>query len=167
MKSRIFMYLFIFSVLLIIFQYANSKRILDKYEKDIIKYKGKLRESDSLINVLQDEKFDLALFQIEGNDDAIDYFEAQGFDTDQLIPLIKDGLYSKNDYDGDQHPIIPFVALNNSKMLINNIRILNHKWIIANFTDSDYWGEIFITYDIDDKGILTYNPKEYFLYPKL
>ncbi len=34
MKSRIFMYLFIFSVLLIIFQYVNSKNIIDKYEKD-------------------------------------------------------------------------------------------------------------------------------------
>ena len=31
MKSRIFMYLFIFTLLLVIFQYANAKNILDSY----------------------------------------------------------------------------------------------------------------------------------------
>ena len=39
MKSKIFMYLFIFTVLLVIFQYANSKHILESYEVDINKAK--------------------------------------------------------------------------------------------------------------------------------
>ena len=32
MKNRIFMYLFLFSVLLIVFQYVNSKNIIDKFK---------------------------------------------------------------------------------------------------------------------------------------
>jgi hypothetical protein len=51
------------------------------------------------------------------------------------------------------------------KMLINNIRLLNHKWIIADFSDGKYWGELFLTYEITGASELKYELKEYFLYP--
>ena len=37
MKNRIFMYLFIFTLLLVIFQFMNSKRIIEDYHKGKIK----------------------------------------------------------------------------------------------------------------------------------
>ena len=54
-----------------------------------------------------------------------------------------------------------------SKLLINKIRIVNHKWILANFTDGEYWGEIFVKYDIDENNDLKYKLVEYFMYPKI
>ena len=167
MKSRIFMYLFIFSVLLIIFQYVNSKNIIDKYEEDITKFKSKLIESDSAIAILEEQNFDLNYFNIDRNDNALDYFVAQGYDTDELITAITEGLYNMNNYEGDDHPIVPFVSMTGSKLLINKIRIMNHKWIAANFTDGEYWGEIFVTYSIDENNDLKYKLVEYFMYPKI
>lgn len=167
MKSRIFMYLFIFSVLLIIFQYVNSKNIIDKYEKDINSYQSTITEQSKTIEALEEENFELNYFNIERNQEAIDYFESQGYDTDELIPAIKDGLYNMNDYEGDQHPLVPFTSLTGTKLIINKVRILNHRWIIANFTDGQYWGEIFLTYNIDSESRLTYNLVEYFMYPKV
>ena len=167
MKGRIFMYLFIFSALLLIFQYVNSKNIIDKYEKDIKVFKNTIEKQSTAITQLEEQNFELGYFNIEGNDNALDYFIAQGYNADELISAITDGLYNMNDYEGDDHPIVPFVSLTGSKLLINKIRILNHRWIVANFTDGEYWGEIFVTYDIDEENNLKYKLVEYFMYPKI
>ena len=167
MKSRIFMYLFIFSALAFIFQYVNSKNILDKYEKDIKTYKNTIATQEQTISALEDQNFELNYFNIDRNDNALDYFIAQGFDVDELIIAIKEGLYDTNHYEGEDHNIVPFVSMTGSKLLINKIRIVNHKWILANFTDGEYWGEIFVKYDIDENNDLKYKLVEYFMYPKI
>ncbi len=161
------MYLFIFTVLLLIFQYVNSKNILDKYEEDIIKVKTKLKESENRVKALEDENFELSYFNIIGNEDALTYFEAQGYNTDKLIPAIAAGLFDMNDYEGDDHPIVPYVSTTESKILINKIRILNHKWIVANFTDGQFWGEIIVSYEIDENNNLKYKLEEYLMYPTI
>ena len=40
MKSKLLTYALVFSILLIVFQYVNSKQIIDKYEVDIKKCKS-------------------------------------------------------------------------------------------------------------------------------
>jgi len=40
MKSKLLTYSLVFSILLIVFQYVNSKQIIDKYEVDIEKCKN-------------------------------------------------------------------------------------------------------------------------------
>jgi len=167
MKHKIIMYLFIFSVLLLIFQYVNSKNIIDKYESDIVTVKAQLSESEKTVKSLEEQNFEMSYFNIDRNEDALTYFEAQGYNTEKLIPAILDGLYSMNDYEGDDHPIVPYVSMTDSKLLINKIRILNHKWIIANFTDGEFWGEIFVSYEIDDNNQLKYKLVEYLMYPTI
>ncbi len=167
MKSRVFMYLFIFSALLIIFQYVNSKNIIDRYEKDIKKFKSTAEAQEKTIADLEDQNFELNYFNIDRNDSALDYFIAQGYNVDDLITAITEGLYNMNDYEGEEHPIVPYVSMTDSKLLINKIRILNHKWILANFTDGEHWGEIFVTYEIDEDNNLKYKLVEYFMYPKI
>ena len=167
MKSKILMYLFLFSVLLLIFQYVNLKNIIDKYEEDIVKVKAKVVEDKKLIKTLEEQNFEMSYFNIDRNEDALTYFEAQGYDTEQLLPAIIEGLYDMNDYEGDDHPIVPYVSTTESKILINKIRILNHKWIIANFTDGLFWGEIFVSYEIDENNDLKYKLVEYLMYPTI
>ena len=165
MKSRIFMYLFVFSVLLIVFQYANSKNIIDKYEKDIKIFKSDISEYETQVNALVDENHELTYFSIDNNEEALTYFEDQGIDTSELIPRIKDGLLEMNTYKGDDHPIIPFASMTDNNIVINKIKVLNHKWILANFTDGKYWGELFINYTVDKNGVVSYERTDYFLYP--
>ncbi len=165
MKSRIFMYLFIFSVLLIIFQYVNSKNILDDYEQKITKCETKTTQYKDSISNLQDKIFNLSNFNIEGNEEALSYFESLGYRVDELIPAIHDELYKMNAHKGEDHPIVPYASMTDNKMLINEIRIINHKWIIANFTDGKHWGELFINYSIDENNNLKYTLTDYFMYP--
>ncbi len=159
------MYLFLFSVLLIVFQYVNSKNIIDKYEKDIQTYKTNILGQEENINLLEDQNYELNHFSINGNEEALTFFEDKGYKTEELIPAIIDGLYSMNNYKGEDHPIVPYVSMTESKMVINKVRILNHKWIIADFTDTENWGEIFVNYEIDENNELKYKLVDYFLYP--
>ncbi|WP_257018430.1 DUF4315 family protein [Winogradskyella pacifica] len=167
MKNKILMYLFIFSLLLLVFQYVNSKNIIEKYEADIVKVKAKVSEKEAAMKTLEEQNFELSYFSIDRNEDAYNYFEALGYDTEQLIPAIVEGLYNMNDYEGEDHPMVPYVSTTDSKLLINKVRVMNHKWIVANFTDGALWGEIFLTYSIDENNDLKYKLVEYFLYPKL
>ena len=55
MKNKILMYLFIFSLLLLVFQYVNSKNIIEKYEADIVKVKAKVSEKEAAIKTLEEQ----------------------------------------------------------------------------------------------------------------
>ena len=164
MKQRIFMYLFIFSALLVLFQYVNAKRVFEELNYKIDNYKAKVVNFKDSIAVLQDDNLKLSHFNLDRNEDAITYFENKGYDVSKLIPFIKDELYKLNEGKGD-HPIVPYAASNGRKILINTVKLLNHKWIIADFSDGEYWGEIFLTYEITDNKELKFRLIESFLYP--
>ncbi|GAA3641361.1 hydrolase [Flavivirga jejuensis] len=164
MKQRIFMYLFVFAALLVLFQYVNSKRIFEDLNGKLISQKDTLEKYKDSVAVLQDDVLELSHFNLYRNEDAISYFENDGYDVSELIPFIKDELYKLNEVKGD-HPIVPYAASTGRKMLINTVKTLNHKWIIADFSDGEYWGEIFLTYEITEEKQLKFKLVESFLYP--
>lgn len=164
MKQKIFMYLFIFALLLVLFQYVNSKNVLENQTQTIETLEDKISSYKDSIIALNDANYDLSLFDLEQNDDALSYFEDQGYDTSTLIPLIKNELYSLNEVKGDEHPLIPYAGTGGNKMLINSIRMLNHKWIIANFSDAQIWGEMIFSYEVVD-GELKFKLMDSLLYP--
>lgn len=163
MKQRIFMYLFIFTLLLVLFQYVNSKNVFESQGEKISSLEETVSVYKDSMMSLKDANYDLSLFNLEQNDDALSYFENKGFDTSTLIPMIKDELYSLNEVKGE-HPLIPYAGTGGNKMLINSIRLLNHKWIIANFSDAQIWGELILSYEVVD-GDLTFKLMDSFLYP--
>lgn len=164
MKQKIFMYLFVFSILLILFQYVNSKRVFEDMNHKLEGYKSQLEHYKDSVTVMQHDILDLSHFNLERNEDAISYFENKGYKVSELIPLIKDELYKLNEVKGN-HPIIPYASEAGRRMMINTVKLLNHKWIIADFSDGQYWGEMFLTYEISDDKQLTFHLVESFLYP--
>lgn len=164
MKSRIFMYLFIFSLLLILFLFMNSKSIIEDYDKNLSKLEAREAIYEDSLKTLKDENFELMRFSLEFNDDAMSYFEDQGYKISELIPFIKDELYKLNVYEGDDHPLVPYASMTGNKMMINSIKLLNNRWIIADFSDGKYWGEMIMTYEITDKQELKFKLLDYLLY---
>ncbi|WP_338358922.1 hydrolase [Yeosuana marina] len=164
MKQRIFIYLFIFSVLIILFQYVNSKRLFEVQNNQLETYKVKLETYKDSITTLQDDILNLSHFNLERNEDAISYFENKGYNISELIPYIKDELYKTNEVKGE-HPLIPYAASDGRKMMINTVKLLNHKWIIADFSDGIFWGELFLTYELTKTNDVTFKVVESFLYP--
>lgn len=165
MRNKILLYLFIFTLLSALFIYMNDKRILDdreqkietmEHEEDVLK-----SEKDSLVKLSQNAGEDY--FSLKNNEEAITYFENKGIDTQDLIARIEDAMISKN-IAGQDNALVPQAGMEGD-MRINKIKVLNHKWIIADFTDGTYWGEVFLSYEVGDDGTINFYPEKSFLYP--
>ena len=50
--------------------------------------------------------------------------------------------------------------------LINKVKVLNHKWIIANFSNGSLWGELLIEFNIDEDDNIIFKTIDKLLYPK-
>lgn len=165
MKNRLFMYLFIFTLLLVIFQFVNSKNIIEDYDKKLTNFKEANTHLKDSIRIIQDNATtNLYSFKFDTNDDAMTYWEDQGFRISEFVPFIKDELMNLNIYDTEDHPLVPYASMSGKKMVIDQIRMLNHKWIIASFTDGKYWGEMLLAYTIEDRKDLKFKVIESTLY---
>ncbi len=157
------MYLFIFSVLMLLFMYVNQKKIYENQEEKMESLKVKLANSESEIKILDTKNSDLNYFTLEGNENAMSYFEALGYEANQIENLVTDEIYKQNTTEGN-NPLVPYEGIVAS-MKINKVRFLNHKWLIADFTDGTYWGEMLLQFDLNEKKELTLNTIGSFLYP--
>lgn len=164
MRRSIFMYLFVFTLLLVIFQYANAKRIFDVQNKKLSTAQNKVIKFTDSIAALNEKLQNCSHFKFENNEDAISYFEKEGYKQETIISKVTDAIYSTNETQG-QHPIVPYASSEGRKILINTIKLLNHKWVIADFSDGEYWGEVFFKYYILENGEIEFELAESFLYP--
>ena len=160
MKNKITIYLFVFTALVLIFQLVNSKKILDDQAKRLIKLKSDKESYEDSVLKLQSQLDEVNDFTLVGNDYAMEYFKNTNIDN--IADQIKDQLYEKNLLK-DKNDLIPYKTMNRN-FLINKIKVLNHKWLIANFSDGTDWGELFVTFKIDQSGKINFELKEHFLY---
>ncbi len=163
MKNKLFMYLFLFSILLVIFLYMNHKRIYESMSKEVNYLKLHNELQAATITQLNETNTDLNYFTLLGNNNAMDYFEQSGYEAEIINDVVSTQIYAQNSLQGD-NALIPYAGMEGI-MKINKIRFLNHKWIIADFTDGRYWGEMIIQYDLDEHQNLTLNTLASFLYP--
>ena len=161
MKGKIFMYLFIFSVLFIVFQYVNSKKYFESEAKKLASAEKEIKTlKDSIQSVLM-QNADLQYFSLENNEDALSYYD--NLNIENLSTYIQDKLIETNEQKGD-NPLVPYAGMN-GPMKINKIQVLNHKWILADFSDGRHWGELFINYEIKPDLSIDFTRTSHFLYP--
>ena len=152
--KKLVLYALIFSVLLNIFQlmYATKKFNFDTEQSE----KFKVKMKDSLTKIVA-EKEEGDYFSLANNDKAINYFEK--YDVQKLMPTIKEKLMDLNTNPKGNN-LIPY-----DNMVINKVRFLNHRWIIADFTGESGWGEIIIKYFVEKDDTVTFEAAETVLYP--
>lgn len=163
MKNKIFMYLFIFALLIVVFQYVNSKNILDDSAKRMETLKTQNTAFKTELEAQKMELSDLSLFDLRYNQDAKDYFYRKNLESDSLIPFIQNELYKLNETDGE-HPLIPYASSEGKKMQFNTIKMLNHRWIIADFSDGEFEGELLIKYFMTSEKEVEFEVLDYLLY---
>lgn len=160
MKNKITIYLFVFTALVLIFQLVNSKKILDDQAERLVKLKEDKESYEDSVLKLQSQLDEVNDFTLVGNDYALEYFKNTNIDN--IANQIKDQLYEKNLLK-DKNDLIPYKTMNRN-FLINKIKVLNHKWLIADFSDGTNWGELFVAFKIDQSGKINFELKEHFLY---
>jgi hypothetical protein len=164
MRSKIISYLLIFMFLFTIFIYVNDKKILDSKEEKIEKFQELVADLEKEKEQLESENLNLNYFSLAENEEAISYFERSDIDSKKLALAIEDEIIGRNRATED-NDLVPFAGME-GVMRINKVKILNHKWIIADFTDGTYWGEILISYELDENKNLILNTEKSFLYPQ-
>lgn len=157
------MYLFFFAVLFVIFQYMNEKTIFESQEKKINTLSEKLTKAKDSISGLHDRVLDLNYFTLQGNENAMTYFESDGYDASEVEAMVSDIIYDKNLEEGG-NSLIPLAGIN-GVMRVNKLKFLNHKWILADFSDGTYWGEMVVEYFFDEKRELQLRTIGSTLYP--
>jgi len=127
----------------------------------------RLEKKQSQLKVLKDslkvEKrrfFENVYFSLDTNEEALVYFDDLDFPVTSA--RIKDALYDTNLL-GEEESLVPYAQMG-GKFLINKIKVLNHKWVIADFSDGTFWGELLIKYQVAADGTLTFTVVEHFLY---
>ncbi|MFK8288704.1 hydrolase [Capnocytophaga canimorsus] len=165
MKKNVFLYLFVFSVLFNVYQYVNGKRYFTENQKEIVKKDKKLQQIDALqdsIRTLLIEKSDFGYFSLENNGFGTDFFKEIGLEkpTDYITSKLLETNIPKG-----KHPLINYEP-SNLRFQINKIRVLNHRWIICDFTDGANWGELLLQYEIKDNKEITFSVLGEILYPK-
>ena len=170
MKRTLFMYLFLFTLLFVIFQFMNEKKIFEKQENKIEKQrniisnlKNELLTVKDSLEIISNENLSCNYFTLQGNENAMSYVEKLGFESLEIESQVSEYIYDQN-LVKQKNYLIPYEGMN-GKMKINKIKFLNHKWIIADFTDGRYWGEMILEYYVTKKNKIELNQISSLLYP--
>jgi hypothetical protein len=158
MKKQLLLYLFIVSVLFNVFTYMYfSKKeaaTQKKYESLDVKYK------DS-IQVFNNKLLDADYFSLEKNDRAQNYLA--DYDVSKLAPSLSEALLEFNsDPQGNKYVDQPMMG--EQKFIINKIKIINHRWIVADYSNGTLWGEVLIKYFVESDTKFTFETIETYLY---
>ncbi len=166
MKKSLVLYALILSLLFNVYTYMFlSKEVTYEKEKYV---KTTTRLKDSLASVTN-KMSDINYFSLEKNENAQNYFESaksykiRNYAT--LVPYVTGQLLDLNS-NPKGNPYTGQVQLGATKFSINKVKILNHRWIIADFTDGEYWGEVLLKYFINDDESVSFEVNQTILYQK-
>jgi hypothetical protein len=73
-------------------------------------------------------------------------------------------LLETNETPGD-NPLVPYEGMNGDFKL-NKIKLLNHRWIIVDFSDGQYWGELLLNYEVQDDLSVDFTLMNHLLYTR-
>jgi hypothetical protein len=166
MKQSLLLYLFILALVFNVFTYAYySKEVAFQKEK-LEKLNKKSKANEAKWN---DNLIDANYFSLENNEKAQNYFYSdvpeKNVDYPTLIPLLKNELLNFND-NPNGNPYTGQEKLGANKFIINKIKVLNHRWIIADYSDGEYWGEVLLKYFVNEDKSISFEVNQSLVYQK-
>ena len=166
MKQSFLLYLFILALVFNVFTYAyySKKVAFQKEQLDKLNNKSQAKEAK-----LNENLIDANYFSLENNEKAQNYFYSdvpeKNVDYATLIPLLKNKLMDFND-EPNGNPFTGQEKLGTNKFIINKVKVLNHRWIIADYSDGEYWGEVLLKYFVNDDKSISFEVSQSLIYQK-
>jgi hypothetical protein len=162
MKKNIFLYLFVFAALIALYLIVNGGKMERRNFEEIRKLNTEVSQLKDSIKNAQLRILDMQYFSLENNDDALAYYEH--LELNDPTRYIEDKLLETNEKKGD-NPLIPYEGMN-SDFKINKIKVLNHRWLLADFSDGQFWGDLVIKYELKDDLSVDFTLVEHLLYSR-
>jgi hypothetical protein len=159
--KNVILYALIFSLLFNVFQYINSTKILEAKDKEVVKVKDRLKISRDSVATLANANY----FALESDQDAQEYFYSNGLDYQKTAIKVKEDLISLNE-NKNGNKLVPYEPIDGKPFLINTSKVLNHRWIIAEFSNGGFWGQILVKYFVSEGKPTEFETVETVLYEK-
>lgn len=162
MKKNIFLYLFVFTSLIALYLFVSSGKLATSMNDKINEREAEIVDLNDSLQSSQLKVLDMQYFSLENNDDALAYYEH--LKIEDPARYIADKLLETNEQKGT-NPLIPYEGME-SDFKLNKIKILNHKWIIVDFSDGKYWGELLVRYELKDDMGVDFTMMDHLLYTR-
>jgi len=162
MKSKISLYAFVFAALIILFQFISANKLQKSMTADVAKLKLEIVGLQDSLQQAQLKNLEMQYFSLENNDDALAYHDH--LNLKDPVRYIEDKLLETNEKKGN-NTLVPYKGME-SDFKINKIKVLNHKWILADFSDGKYWGDLIIKYELKDDLGVDFTLLDHLLYTK-
>lgn len=160
MKKSLFLYLFIIALLMNIYTYKYFTAKEAGELKPLTESNKKLKDS---ITNLSNKLYDADYFSLENNDRAQNYLNQN--DLKAFDEKVKQALLTFND-DVEGNKYTDQVKMGEQKFIINKIKLLNHRWIIADYSNGKLWGEAILKYFVNDDQTISFEVVSAYLYPE-
>ena len=166
MKRSFLLYAFILLVLINIFTYAFYSKEVAFEQARYERVTKKLKDSLAAVST----KFsDAAYFSLEKNENAQNYFDnaqsTKAISYQKLIPYVTDKLLDYNS-NPKGNPYTGQDQISVNKFVINKVKILNHRWIIADYSDGEIWGEVLLKYFVNEDESISFEVIQSLLHQK-
>jgi hypothetical protein len=166
MKKSLLLYLFILVLLMNVFTFMYFSKELAFEKGKSTRAETKLKKDLEAANA---KLADANYFSLEKNENAQNYFNPDDAEktiqVEKLIPFVTEKLMDFN-ANPKGNPYIGQDQIGANKFIINKVKVLNHRWIIADFSDGEYWGEVLIKYFINDDETVSFETFQSLLYQK-
>ncbi len=159
--KNVILYAFVFSLLFNVFQFVNSTKILEGKETEVQKVKTQLKTSRDSLMQLSNSNY----FALENDEDAQEYFFSNNLDYQKVAVKVKEDLIVLNENkNGNQ--LVPYEPIDGKSFIVNTSKILNHRWLIAEFSNGDLWGQILVKYFVSADRPTEFETVETVLYER-
>ncbi len=162
MRKNIFLYLFVFAALIALFLLMKGNKTAKTSTEKIEALENEIAMLKDSTEKLQFRLMDMQYFSLENNDDAMAYYDH--LNLENPTRYIEDKLLETNEAKGD-NPLVPYAGME-SDFKINKIKVLNHKWLLADFSDGKYWGDLVIKYELKDNLSVDFTVMDHLLYTR-
>lgn len=164
MRRSFLLYAFILLVLVNVFTYSflsnEVKFEQERYQRTTKRLKDSL---SSINNKLNDANY----FSLEKNENAQNYFDSaianKTIAYEKLIPVVTEKLMDYNS-NPKGNPYVGQDQIGANKFVINKVKVLNHRWIIADFSDGKMWGEVLLKYFVNEDESISFEVMQSLLY---
>lgn len=139
--KNVVLYALVFSLLFNVFQFVNSTKILESKDQEVVKVKNHLKTARDSVSQLANANY----FALESDEDAQEYFYKSNLDYQKVAYKVKEDLIALNQ-NKNGNKLVPYEPIDDKPFIVNTSKILNHRWLIAEFSNGDLWGQILVKY---------------------
>jgi len=162
MKHKIFLYLFVFAALIALFQFVSANNLQKALNEELDKTKAENKALKDSFQSARIDFLDQQYFTLENNDDALAYFDELPLNSP--ANYVSDKLLETNERKGD-NPLVPYEGMQ-SDFKINKIKVINHRWLLADFSDGNYWGDLLVRYEVKEDLGVDFTVMDHLLYTR-